>query len=313
MKRIQHDERSQTSTSVGSGSNVHHDAHDHNTGDEGTASDVTTNAKQRVERVLDEGSEALHHVREDVAKEREPRRRVLLRGRYVLAAYVIVALVLAALAVAAHAQAVLPGDLPLTRELQESRSPVVFWFFSSISAIGFTVPSAIIEILAVLVLWLLRLRLESLFLVLSLLADLLGGILKVVVGRHRPSPDLVHVVQQIQQPSFPSGHTLHYTVFYGFLFFVIATNFKSSWVRNGVLVICALLVLLVGPSRIYLGEHWPTDVLGGYLVGALCLAPLIAGYLWAKAHLTVTASPPWIHKIPPVSAESVEPSAENTP
>lgn len=160
-----------------------------------------------------------------------------------------------------------------------------------------------IEIVAVLVLWLLRLRLESLFLVVSLLADLLGGVLKIVVGRHRPSPDLVHVVQQIQQPSFPSGHTLHYTVFYGFLFFVIATNFKSSWLRNTALVSCALLVLLVGPSRVYLGEHWPTDVLGGYLVGALCLAPLIAGYLWAKAHLTVTASPPWIHRIPPVSAE----------
>ena len=299
MKRMQHDEPPQTS----GGSTVHHDAHAHHTGDEGTASDVTANAKQRVERALDTGSEALHHVRADVAQEREPRWRVVLRGRYILAAYILALLALAGLAVAAHAHAVLPGDLPLTRELQESQSPIVFWFFSSISAIGFIVPSAIIEIVAVLVLWLLRLRLESLFLVVSLLADLLGGVLKIVVGRHRPSPDLVHVVQQIQQPSFPSGHTLHYTVFYGFLFFVIATNFKSSWLRNTALVSCALLVLLVGPSRVYLGEHWPTDVLGGYLVGALCLAPLIAGYLWAKAHLTVTASPPWIHRIPPVSAE----------
>jgi membrane-associated phospholipid phosphatase len=310
MKRTQHEEQPQTP----GGASAHHDAHNHisgnNKGDGGTNSYVTTNAKQRVEQVLDTGSEALHHVQADVAQEREPRWRVVLRGRYLLAAYVLALLALAALAVAAHAQAVLPGDLPLTRELQESRSPVVFWFFSSISAIGFSVPSAIIEIVAVLILWLLQLRLESLFLVLSLLADLLGGILKIVVGRHRPSSDLVHVVQQIQQPSFPSGHTLHYTVFYGFLFFVIATNFKSSWLRNSALVICALLVLLVGPSRVYLGEHWPTDVLGGYLVGALCLAPLIAGYLWAKAHLTVTASPPWIHRIPPASGE---PSAKNEP
>jgi membrane-associated phospholipid phosphatase len=305
MKRTQHDEPPQSSTSVGF--TVHHDAHDHTTsnttGDEGTASEVTANAKQHVERALDTGSDALHQVQAGVAQEREPRWRVLLRGRYILAAYILALLALAGLAVAAHAHAVLPGDLPLTRELQESRSPVVFWLFSLISAIGFAVPSAIIEILAVLTLWLLRLRLESIFLVLTLLADLLGGVLKIVVGRHRPTSDLVHVVQQIQQPSFPSGHTLHYTVFYGFLFFVIATNFKSSWPRNSALVICALLVLLVGPSRVYLGEHWPTDVLGGYLVGALCLAPLIAGYLWAKAHLTVTASPPWIRRIPPVSAE----------
>ena len=181
---------------------------------------------------------------------------------------------------------------------------MVFWLFNSVSAIGFPVFSAIIDVLAVLILWVLRLHLESIFLVVSLLADLLGGILKIVVGRHRPTADLVHVVQQIQQPSFPSGHTLHYTVFYGFLFFVIATNFKPSWLRNCALVSCAFLVLLVGPSRVYLGEHWPTDVLGGYLVGALCLVPLIAGYLWAKAHLTITATAPWIRQLPPVTLEA---------
>ena len=160
-------------------------------------------------------------------------------------------------------------------------------------------PSVVIEVGALLILWLVRLRVEAVFLALTLLADLLGGVLKIVVGRNRPTPDLVHVVQQIQQPSFPSGHTLHYTVFYGFLIFVIATNFKSSWPRNVALVIFALLIALVGPSRVYLGEHWPTDVIGGYLIGALCLAPLIAGYLWAKAHLIVTASPPWIRRMPP--------------
>jgi undecaprenyl-diphosphatase len=256
-------------------------------------------AETPVKQVVEAGAEKLHQTQAQVAREREPRRRVLVRGRFLLVVYVIALVIVGLLAFAAHNNALLPGDLPFTRELQESNSPVVFWLFNSVSWLGSSVPSVVIEVGALLILWLVRLRVEAVFLALTLLADLLGGVLKIVVGRNRPSPDLVHVVQQIQQPSFPSGHTLHYTVFYGFLIFVIATNFKSSWPRNVALVIFALLIALVGPSRVYLGEHWPTDVIGGYLIGALCLAPLIAGYLWAKAHLIVTASPPWIRQMPP--------------
>lgn len=286
MTRMQHDELNRESPES--------DAND----EEGasTASDAAAGATQHIEQVMDKGAEKLHQAQTQVAQQREPRWRVLLRGRNLLVGYLIVLGAALVLAFAAHANAILPGDLPFTRELQESKSPLVFGLFNFVSWIGFPVQSAVIEVCAVLILWLLRMRLESVFLTLSLLADLLGGILKIVVGRQRPTPDLVHVVQQIQQPSFPSGHTLHYTVFYGFLLFILATNFKPSWGRNMALVLCALLVLLVGPSRVYLGEHWPTDVLGGYLLGSLCLAPLIAGYLWAKTHLTITGSPPWIHR-----------------
>lgn len=256
-------------------------------------------AKEPIERAVDAGARRLHLAQAQVAREREPRWRILARGRVLLVVYIIVLAVVGLLAFAAHNTSVLPGDLPFTRELQESKSPIIAGVFYYVSALGFTVPSAAIEIVALLTLWLLRLRLEAIFLALSLLADLFGLIVKLVVGRQRPSPDLVHVVQQIQQPSFPSGHTLHYTVFYGFLIFITITNFKPSWLRTVAIVVFALLIALVGPSRVYLGEHWPTDVVGGYLIGALCLAPLIAGYLWAKAHLMVSATPPWIHRIPP--------------
>lgn len=261
--------------------------------------EASADAKQSVRHVADVGEEKLHQAQAQVALEREPRWRVLVRGRYLLVVYVIALVAVGLLAFAAHNNALLPGDLPFTRELQESNAPIVFWLFNSVSWLGSSVPSVVIEVGALLILWLVRLRVEAVFLALTLLADLLGGVLKIVVGRNRPSPDLVHVVQQIQQPSFPSGHTLHYTVFYGFLLFVVATNFKPSWPRTVALVVFALLIVLVGPSRVYLGEHWPTDVIGGYLIGALCLAPLIAGYLWAKAHLIVTASPPWIRRMPP--------------
>ena len=256
-------------------------------------------AKERVGRAVDAGARKLHLAQAQVAREREPRWRIRARVRVLLVAYIIVLAVVGLLAFAAHNTSVLPGDLPFTRELQESKSPIIAGVFYYVSALGFTVPSATIEIVALLILWLLRLRLEAIFLALTLLADLVGLIIKIVVGRARPSPDLVHVVQQIQQPSFPSGHTLHYTVFYGFLIVIMFTSFKPSWPRTVALVIFALLIVLVGPSRVYLGEHWPTDVIAGYLIGALCLGPLILGYVWAKAHLMVSASPPWIHRIPP--------------
>jgi undecaprenyl-diphosphatase len=147
------------------------------------------------------------------------------------------------------------------------------------------------------VLWVIRLRLEALFVVVSLLADALGAVLKVLVGRHRPQPDLVHVVQHLSDGSFPSGHTLHYTVFYGFLIFIVATNFRPSWPRTVALILLAIPIALVGVSRVYLGEHWVTDVVGGYLIGALCLVLLIYGYLWAKQRFAVALHPPYLHRL----------------
>ncbi|MGH2514353.1 MAG: phosphatase PAP2 family protein, partial [Ktedonobacterales bacterium] len=233
---------------------------------------------------------------EHLAQEREPRHRALRRGRLLLAGYSVVLLVVLALTLAAHTFSILPGDLPFTRELQETTNPIIAGVLTFISAIGYPTHSALLLAVAVVALWVLRLRLEALFLVVSLLADALGGLLKVIVGRHRPQPSVVHVVQQLGTASFPSGHTLHYTVFYGFLIFVVATNFRPSWPRTCAIIILAVPIALVGVSRVYLGEHWPTDVVGGYLIGALCLVPLIAGYMWTKQRFAVASRPPFLRR-----------------
>jgi membrane-associated phospholipid phosphatase len=232
----------------------------------------------------DNSPDRLDEIQDRVAAEEYPRWRVLWRGRVWLSVYVVAVLAVTALALAAHAMSVLPGDLPVTRELQENRNPFIFWLLYGVSWLGFSVQSVVIPVVAIGLLLLFRLRLEALFTAIAVVgAGLLNTLLKAVVGRQRPAPDLVHVVQQINSPSFPSGHVMHYTVFYGFLIFIIATNFRSSWGRNLLLGILVALIVLVGPSRVYLGEHWPTDVLGAYIIGALCLVPLIWGYLRVKA------------------------------
>src|SRR5512141_836571 len=90
----------------------------------------------------------------------------------------------------------------------------------------------------------------------------LAGIIKTIVHRPRPGADLVTVLQQLNNSSFPSGHVLAYTAFFGFLFFLSYTLLKPSFARAALLVILGSLVVLIGLSRIYVGDHWASDVIG---------------------------------------------------
>jgi len=99
---------------------------------------------------------------------------------------------------------------------------------------------------------------------------------KIMIARPRPTPELVQVFRPIDTMSFPSGHVTFYVCYFGFLFFVAyAILPRGSKRRRLALALTALPVLLVGPSRVYLGEHWPSDTLGAYLMSgvwvALCL------------------------------------------
>jgi undecaprenyl-diphosphatase len=115
---------------------------------------------------------------------------------------------------------------------------------------------------------------------------LLGQILWVTCGRlvarPRPSPDLIEVLIRDQAlhgfPSFPSGHAVYYTTFFGFLWFLTFTKVKARRLRWPILIVFGGLMPLVGIARIYLGAHWVTDVVGGYLLGGAVLAAGIVLY-----------------------------------
>ena len=116
-------------------------------------------------------------------------------------------------------------------------------------------------------------------------------LLILLVARPRPSSPIIHVyMPENGFATFPSGHAMHDVVFYGFLLYVSLTKPVSQWRYRWLLIplqlYAALNILLVGYSRVYEGSHWLTDVLGGYLAGALFLALLILLYRWTLDRLT---------------------------
>ncbi|MGH9844426.1 MAG: phosphatase PAP2 family protein [Blastocatellia bacterium] len=107
---------------------------------------------------------------------------------------------------------------------------------------------------------------------------LINNTLKIIIGRPRPVVSLVEVYLEHPTRSFPSGHVVSYVALYGFLFYLIYMLAPRSLLRSALLAVLGLLVGLVGLSRVYLGAHWASDVIGGYLFGAVWLALIIHLY-----------------------------------
>jgi undecaprenyl-diphosphatase len=106
---------------------------------------------------------------------------------------------------------------------------------------------------------------------LLVLVSIIGGTLLssgLKLGFERPRPDLVPHATQVYTASFPSGHAMLSAVTYLTLGALLARVEKSRRVRAFIMVLAVLITVLVGASRVYLGVHWPSDVLAGWSVGA---------------------------------------------
>jgi undecaprenyl-diphosphatase len=181
-----------------------------------------------------------------------------------------------------------PLDLQITRGLQSINNPVIGWLLIAISWPGFLPQSAIISGLIILLILCIGLHWEALVaLIAALLSTGLNWLVKDLIQRPRPAANLVHVLATLTDPSFPSGHVMYYTGFFGFIAFLVFTLLKPSLKRTLLIAFFGLLVLLVGISRIYEGEHWATDVLGAYLLGSLTLVAILQLYRWGKPRFFV--------------------------
>jgi len=90
---------------------------------------------------------------------------------------------------------------------------------------------------------------------------------KLLVDRARP--DVVEHLVEVSTPSFPSGHALLSACVYLTLGALLARQFPQPALRRYFIGVAAGITVLVGLSRVYLGVHWPSDVLAGWMVGAL--------------------------------------------
>jgi membrane-associated phospholipid phosphatase len=235
--------------------------------------------------------EAVQTAEQALSEARVPSPQQVARGRRFLRLYlsvlVVAGLLFVSLGLLAHSTTtLLRFDVPIERAVQSVHIPLYSWVLTQESDFGFA-PLNIVSYVVVFVLLLAAgLRSEAvLAIVSSVLADLVGGLIKQAVGRLRPSAAAVHVVGHVTGYSYPSGHVVQYTTLFGFSFYLVLVAWRAGWLRTLVLTVLALLILLVGPSRVYLGQHWPSDVLGAYLFAGVWLSGTIELHLFLKRHI----------------------------
>ncbi len=175
---------------------------------------------------------------------------------------------------------VLALDVWFTRELQQQQRSLVVQFMYAVSMFGYTPWSAIsIAIGALIALWLAGWRAALYLTLITIVQGVINLSIKAAIGRPRPVSSLVEVFVAEQGYSFPSGHVMFYTVFFGFLVFLTLTHVTNKVLRYGLVAFFGGLVLLVGPSRIILGSHWLSDVTAAYLLSLIILVFAIEFYL----------------------------------
>jgi len=207
----------------------------------------------------------------------------------------------AVLAVLAHEYAYFSWDLRLALAIQSVELPgwAALMRWASLFGNGAT-PWALTIVTALLfIAW--RRRSEGVGVILSAGGGtFINRILKLLVGRPRPSAELVGFSFKSDEMSFPSGHVTFYVCFFGFLFFAAyALLPRGTRVRRVALVLLLLPVLLVGLSRVTLRAHWPSDVLGAYLLSGVWLVFSVEAYRRWKRRAT-------FHPEEPPAAEVTE-------
>jgi membrane-associated phospholipid phosphatase len=211
------------------------------------------------------------------------------RGTYVLVALLVAtAVAFSALAVSAHVVPYFEIDLQLAQAVQSVRNPTLDRLAAWIAWPGFPPQSNVLFGALTLVLLACRQVLAAAGLVVAAGGSaMLWFQIAPLVNRPRPTADLVYVSGELPPGSFPSGHVLNLTAGFGFAWYLAYALLPHSPWRTAILWVAPIFLVVLGVARVYEGQHWPSDVLGGYLVGALWLWLCITTYRWLEKTMEV--------------------------
>ena len=169
-------------------------------------------------------------------------------------------------------------DLATSLAVQQVQHPLVAGLMTAVSALGFAPLNLIVVAGVSGLIWLAGYRVESVFALLAGSSGMVSQGIKALMERPRPEVGVVRVVESVQGHSFPSGHTFFYVTFFGFLAYASFALLKRGWLRTALLWLCGGLIVLVGPSRIWLCHHSVSDVLASDALGLAYLILLIRLY-----------------------------------
>ena len=147
---------------------------------------------------------------------------------------------------------------------------------------------------------------------------LLNNVLKLYFDR--PRPEVFEQLTHAASSSFPSGHAMSATVVYGTVGYLLARLHKRAWARAITLLLAVVMIVLICFTRLYLGVHYPSDVLAGIVIGlawsGFCMATLEASLALARrrapAHVVEEAPAPK-EKVVTLAASGAQHSASASP
>ncbi|MEK6406549.1 MAG: phosphatase PAP2 family protein [Acidobacteriota bacterium] len=210
--------------------------------------------------------------------------RIARRARWAAMVFLVTLSMYAVLGLLAHHYAYFEWDLALARSIQSISVPGFDTLMIAVSLLGdgwIAWPLVIATGLAMIKA---GLRVEGVICMAGAASGSTANLLfKLLIGRPRPTEMLVHVARVYRHESFPSGHVVFFVEFFGFLFFLAYVLLERGPWRLASFAVLGLLIALVGVSRVYLGAHWPSDVVGAYLAGGIWLMVMIAVYRRIKA------------------------------